>query len=258
MATTSQNIRKANWVRGGGFYFVEDLLQVGADAKTVLGEKIGVLTGIMYLSPAKQNFDGVNLCPMADLAGCEKPCLFTAGRGGMSDVEMARRSKTHFFLAERALFMETLAANIERLIRKASRQGKELAIRLNGTSDILWERIPVRGKANIMEAFPNVQFYDYTKRPGRVVPDNYHLTFSYSEVNPRYAEIAMKERHRGLNIAVVFRNDDDPETINEFRGIPVFDATKTDCRFADGVSGQVAGLCAKGTAKVDTSGFVVN
>ena len=58
-------------------------------------------------------------------------------------------------------------------------------------SDIPWENVIVL-KAfhtlknrvlewNIFDLFPKIQFYDYTKAPTRhKLPENYHLTFSYS------------------------------------------------------------------------------
>ena len=259
MTTSAQNANKAVWIRNGGYSYVKDLLQVGNDAKTILGEKHDVMTGILYLAPAAQNPHGVNLCPMAKLAKCEKPCLFTAGRGGMSNVEMGRLGKTNWFITDQEFFMETLAANIERLIRAAKRKNMKLAIRLNGTSDILWERIAVRGKANVMELFPTVQFYDYTKRPNRVVPSNYHLTFSYSGSSKRYSEMAMEQASKGYNVAVVFRSEEKLADVvgKTFRGIPVIDGSCTDIRFGDAPN-SVIGLCAKGPAKKDNSGFVVD
>ena len=56
---------------------VKSLLTVSADSKTVKGEKLGFLTGILYLSP--YNISGANLCPNAINAGCDKACLYSAG-----------------------------------------------------------------------------------------------------------------------------------------------------------------------------------
>jgi hypothetical protein len=121
--------------------------------------------------------------------------------------------------------------------------------RLNGTSDIRWETIPVGGYATIMEMFPTVQFYDYSKLPNRKnIPANYHLTFSRSESNDTHVVTAMEN---GMNVAVVF--DKMPET---YAGRTVIDGTETDLRFLDGKS-VIVGLEAKGQAKKDTSGFVV-
>jgi hypothetical protein len=118
--------------------------------------------------------------------------------------------------------------------------------RLNGTSDIRWETVEVDGHANIMELFPTVQFYDYTKLVNRrALPANYRLTFSLAENNDLAAWAS------GLNVAAVFKGKL-PAT---FMGRPVIDGDETDLRFLDPV-GIVVGLKAKGKAKKDQTGFV--
>ena len=52
-----------------------------------------------------------------------------------------------------------------------------------------------------------------------------------------------------------FLNNKLPKT---FRGLRVIDGDKTDMRFLDGNKRVVVGLKAKGDAKTDTSGFVIN
>jgi hypothetical protein len=122
--------------------------------------------------------------------------------------------------------------------------------RLNGTSDLAWEKYPVphHGK-NIFDAFSTLQFYDYTKVLGRKVAgiDNYHLTFSAADGNDADVQKAVAQ---GMNVAVVF--DKLPET---YMGKTVFNADDTDLRFLD-PKGVILGLKAKGRAKKDTSGFV--
>jgi len=222
------------------------LLGVSTDAKTVKGEKIGVLTGIMYLAP--HTLSGVNVCPMAELAGCAAPCLNTAGRGRMSNVQAARVRKTRFLHEDKAGFIAVLRNDIRKLVSKAKRLGMTPMVRLNGTSDIRWEvEAP-----ELFEEFSDVQFYDYTKIPNRKhLPANYHLTFSYSASNPRYAAFADVAIESGMNVAVVFRNEF-PET---FLGLPVVNGDESDVRPFD-PDGCVVGLKAKGGAKRDTSGFV--
>lgn len=222
------------------------LLGIGTDAKTVKGEKRGVLTGIMYLAP--HTLSGVNVCPMAELAECHGPCLNTAGRGKMSNVQMARIRKTNFWHEDRDGFIALLMKEIRRVVRKAEKEGKVPMIRLNGTSDIRWER----EAPEVFAAFPDVQFYDYTKIPNRRdLPANYHLTFSYSGANERYAAFADVAIENGLNVAVVFR-DRLPDT---FLGLPVVSGDESDVRPMD-PQGVIVGLTAKGGAKHDTSGFV--
>jgi len=131
-------------------------------------------------------------------------------------------------------------------------------IRLNGTSDLPWEKFKcVRDGVeyrNPMEAFPEVQFYDYTKIPARAIkwadgqmPSNYHVTFSASEDNESACRMVSMA---GGNVAVVF--DTIPDA---WYGRVVVDGDKTDLRFLD-PAGVVVGLKAKGSAKTDSSGFV--
>ena len=230
------------------------LLSVNADAKTVKGKAHGYLTGILYLSPSDTS--GHQVCPGAKRAGCEAACLNRAGKGGMNSVQNARLRKTRLFFDEREWFMAQLTRDIESLQRKAQREGALPAVRLNGTSDINWQTVPLlyRGEvySNIFKVFPNVQFYDYSKYLMSSKESNYHLTFSYSPL-AAFSASAYRAVEEGLNLAVVFRGQP-PET---FLGMPVIDGDATDLRFMDPPYHVVA-LKAKGPAKKDFSGFVVD
>lgn len=236
----------------------EKLLGIDTNAKTVKGEKHGIKTAMLYLMPAKQS--GVQLCAMAKTAGCEKPCLFKAGRGAMSNVMLSRLRKTLYFNQYRELFMHQLHNELIRERAKAKQKGYKLIVRLNGTSDIRFENIPVSGYPNIMQALPDIQFYDYTKLANRKnVPANYDLTFSYSGV-PAYAPYVAKAVSNGERIAVVFRNRAIVDAMlangETFLGLPVVDGDNTDIRHLD-PKGAVVALYAKGPARRDQSGFVV-
>jgi len=236
----------------------KSLLGFGTNAKTVKGEKLGFYTGILYLAPA--DVSGYQVCPMAKLAGCEKACLYTAGRGAFNSIQKARIAKTKSYFENRDNFMLNLVKDIESGQRKADKLGQTLLIRLNGTSDIKWENvdfIDFDGKhyANIMSRFPLVQFYDYTKIVNRNnLPVNYDLTFSYSGVSTfeKYNKIAITKKYR---IAAVFRFQADiPLT---FKGMPVIGGDNSDVRHVEPLSHVVA-LYAKGKAVKDNSGFVLN
>lgn len=223
------------------------LLNIDANAKTVKGQGRGYMTAILYLAPADES--GYEVCPMAS-KGCRKACLNKAGMGAFSNVQAARIAKTKWYFEDRPAFMAQLVTEVRAFIRKAIKLGLIPVVRLNGTSDIPWERVPVEGQPNIMSLFPTVQFYDYTKRSNRRdLPANYHLTFSLAEDNDSRASAAARN---GANIAVVFRNDKFPAT---YMGMPVVDGDADDLRFLDG-RGVVVGLKAKGPAKKDISGFV--
>ncbi len=236
---------------------VKNLLSVGKDAKTVKGETKGVLTGVLYLAPF--NISGHQVCPKAS-NGCKLACLYTAGRGVYTNTQNGRINKTKWFFEDRDAFMASIVDNVAALIRKANREGLLPAVRLNGTSDIAWEKIAVVRNgvryASIMEAFPDVCFYDYTKILGRTKAlslPNYDLTFSVSESNDKDA---LKALTQGYNIAVVMnvkRKEAKPKT---WSGFPVIDGDETDLRFMDKKRGHVVALFPKGRARHDKLGFV--
>lgn len=260
------------------------LLTVG-NYKTAKGEARGYLTGILHLAPF--NLSGFNVCPMAEIAGCVKACLNTAGRGGIAKgglvthdsvkdgtrtnkVQEARIRRTRLFLENRAEFMSQLHGDIVRLRDQARKMGLKLAIRLNGTSDIRWEDIPYNAfpfrYPNIFARFPDVRFYDYTKIPNRLraldIP-NYSLTFSYSGIKEfaPYVQRAIENYGGKVNVAVVFGKF--PSSLYYRDALPSFlrdrkiiDGDENDLRFLD-PPGCVIALKAKGQAKKDTTGFVV-
>ena len=227
------------------------LLSVG-NPKILKGMKQGYMTYILHLAPA--DVSGYNTCPKAT-AGCKTACLNTAGRGGMfkkgettNVIQQARIRKTKMFFEDRENFLAILKDDIRKAIKQAEKKGLIPVFRLNGTSDIAWE------KYGVIQEFPNVQFYDYTKIPGRKVNGlaNYHLTFSEADGN---ALDTLNAIRAGMNVATVFgikKNSPMPEYWN---GMSVFNGDDSDLRFLD-PKGVVVGLYAKGKAKKDTSGFV--
>jgi hypothetical protein len=253
------------------------LLNIDANAKTVKGQKRGYMTAVLYLAPWKVS--GINVCPFAEQAGCAATCLNTAGRGGIASkrfrtaaglmpdnaAQRARIARTRFFHEDRDGFMTLLQREIELFIGRAERKGLTPVVRLNGTSDIVWERIPVRSAypvasfgATIFDVFPDLQFYDYTKiakRFGRPRPDNYHLCLSYSLASRKYAETCTRahEEH-GASLIVVVRDDEVKQFHVDLGGI---DGDEHDLRFLD-PDGSMVYLKAKGRARKETNGFVIN
>jgi len=226
------------------------LLACGGDAKTVKGQKLDTektyVTAIMYLAPHK--LSGVNVCPMAEQAGCVEGCLNSAGMGKFSNVQKARIAKTAWFNLDPVGFVDALKHDIERFASWAIRKGLTPTIRLNGTSDIRWERY------GVPQAFPELTFYDYTKLHNRKgLPDNYSLTWSYSEASKPYSARLGDVIKSGMNAAAVFRN----RLPASFKGVPVVDGDKHDLRFLD-PHGVIVGLKAKGKAVTDQSGFVID
>ena len=225
-----------------------------ANPKIQKGTKLGYLSFILHLAPS--TLSGHNTCPKAT-PGCISACLNTAGRGGMfkkgentNMIQKARVRKTIYFYEDREQFMFDLVKDIRKGIKMAAKLGLTPVFRLNGTSDISWEKYVAEDDKNIFEMFPTVQFYDYTKVLGRKVTGiaNYFLIFSKADGNDVDVAKAMAQ---GMNVAAVF--DKVPET---YAGVEVIDADEHDLRFLD-KKGVVAGLKAKGRAKKDYSGFVI-
>ena len=228
-------------------YKSKKLLNIDNNAKTIKGQKLKVMTAILYLAPAKSS--GFNTCPMAS-KGCAASCLNTAGRGQMNSVQLGRINKTKWYFLERESFLIQLKKEIRSHINRCKIKGFTPAIRLNGTSDISWER------HNLFNEFKEVQFYDYSKIYKRAIkwadkkyPKNYHLTYSLNEDNKKEAMQVLK---RGGNVSVVFRNKKLPK---RFKGFKVINADESDVRFKD-PKNVIAGLYAKGKARYDQSGFV--
>jgi hypothetical protein len=192
---------------------------------------------------------GFQVCKHAS-KGCAAACLNTAGRGQFNSVQTARINKTRRLFLERDAFLADLVKDLVAVSRKAKKLGKIPVVRLNGTSDLDWSLIKVDG-VNMFEMFPSIQFYDYTKDFSKLIKNsysNYNLTFSQSETNQTEVKTALS---LGFNVAVVF--DYIPEA---YLGHKTVDGTLHDLRFLDPKS-SVVGLVAKGKAKKDASGFVV-
>ena len=221
-----------------------------ANPKIQKGTKLGYLSFILHLAPA--TLSGKETCPKRT-AGCTAACLNTAGRGGMfrkgentNMIQKARIRKTEYFFNDRDGFMKDLYQDIVKAKKFADKQGLIPVFRLNGTSDLSWEKYEVGTTGmNLFQLFPTTQFYDYTKVLGRKVAQypNYHLTFSKADGNDADVAEALMQ---GMSVVAVY--DKIPE------GVP--SADETDLRFLD-PKGIMLGLKAKGRAKKDYSGFVI-
>lgn len=233
-----------------------------ANPKIAKGLVDNYATYILHLAPA--SLSGRNTCAKAT-KGCIAACLNLAGRGGMfkkgettNVIQQARIRKTNLFFENRPEFMRQLVKDIELAIKQCDKKGLIPVFRLNGTSDLAFEKYPVIRNGvefdNIFAAFPNCQFYDYTKILGRKVKAiaNYELTFSAADGNDSDVKRAIAE---GYNIAVVFGIKKGSAMPANYLSRPVFNGDDSDLRFLD-PKGVIVGLYAKGKAKKDTSGFV--
>ena len=167
--------------------------------------KLDHLSAILHLEP-RYRFGKTSTCPMA--GKCFATCLAHSGRNRFDVNKASRLWKTKLFLEKQNEFFSHLIDNIEALQRKAKREGLIPTVRLNGTSDIAWENIPVLEYANIMEMYSKIQFIDYTKIPERMLakqPKNYHLTYSINEkTKPGFVDSVYKLTR--FNCAQVYAN----------------------------------------------------
>ena len=223
-----------------------------ANAKTKKSDKAGrgYLTMLLHLAPAKES--GFEMCSSRS-KGCTIACLYTAGRGRMDNTKRARIARTIMWVQDREAFKAQIVKELTAFCKRCDKLGMLPAIRMNGTSDVIWEKV----WPSLFTDFPNIQFYDYTKHVKRckdnwVIPANYHLTFSRSECNDA-ACVEVLESGR-INVAAVFDEKDFP---SEWKGYSTYSADETDLRFLDPSGGEVGCLYAKGDGKKDKTGFVL-
>lgn len=201
-------------------------------------------TYVLHLAPSGMS-GAWDTCLWAT-EGCAAACLNTAGRGQFSLVQEGRKLKTLFLGAAPQAFLGLLMHEIDLAVK---RHGETIAVRLNGTSDLRWERIV----PFFFERWgDDVIFYDYTKNPKRTVPANYHLTYSAHERNS-VAQIREKLEAYG-RVAVVFDTPRNKPLPTMWEGMPVVDGDEDDQRWLD--RDVIIGLRAKGKGIGDTSGFV--
>lgn len=259
---------------------------VNSSSKIVKGQTLNLDTYIVYL--AASDMSGVvNTCSHAS-EGCRAACLVNSGRASFDKgVNRARILRTCLYAASRKHFSVLLFDEISKAKARADKHGRTFAVRLNGTSDISPRAFKVDG-VNVLEAFPDVSFYDYTKvwaRAGQTWPNNYALTYSWTDGRDWSDAVALMED--GHAVAVPFADlnsagrvkvaraatlptsfgqlDTDGRTLWNF---PVFDGDKTDARFMDRAEGApktggyIVGLRAKrstleGERAALASGFFV-
>ncbi len=200
---------------------------------------------LIGLSLAPHSTAGGDTVCRYSTAECRAVCLGTeTGLNVLATAIAAKIERTRFWHERSALFKAQLMAEVGRAARSAARQGLKLGVRLNVYSDIRWElEFP-----ELFNGFPNVQFYDYTKWPGRFDrPRNYHLTYSYTgtEASRRTVEAYLEA---GINAAVIFPTEDLPARFRfhgSTRMLRVVDGDLNDFRPGD-PRGCVVGLKFKG------------
>lgn len=202
-----------------------------------------------YILPLEPDYI---LCPLAKKAGCGKTCIVNSGLNKTPTAKSSKARKTDLFYNNFDQFKKDLVSDHNYLQKNRIYKGFEVASRLNGYSDIQYEKIKIKDDKTIFELFPDIQFYDYTKIANRDIKDipNYHLTFSYTKSLHR---IAIKQLEKGQNIAIVLdiKKDDPIPTdyimINN-KKYNLIDGDKNDLRYKDPKNSVVA-LRFKGSKK---------
>lgn len=194
----------------------------------------------IYLASA--NLSEFNVCPNSEY--CKDNCLNGSGHNRLDRlskknyIDRSRIIKTRLFFANREVFMRIMLHEIEKERKKAEKNGTFFSIRLNCTSDINPIAFTLEGK-NILEIFPDVQFYDYTKVPSRIaVADkysNYDITWSI-DGSEKNREIGLEFLKNGGRVAVVYGENDIPKT---WYGYECGNGDETDYRPSD-----IAPVCA--------------
>jgi hypothetical protein len=242
-------------------------------AKAAKAEGFGYLNAIHYMAPYTSGGAG-NLCSHAS-AECIALCLgWYSGQASMvrdleedtNSVRDSRIAKAQAFMHDRNAYMNDLARSVVANERKARREELELCVRLNGSTDVAYERMSFALDAKtarlcgrregeritMLALFPHLQFVDYTKNPNRLgkAPANLALTLSFAGDNEPACVAALE---RGHNVAVIFAGAF-PATWN---GFPVIDGDAHDLRHLD-PRNVVVGLSPKGAkAKAHTGPMVV-
>tara|TARA_R110002167_G_scaffold174992_1_gene374063 strand:+ start:47506 stop:48327 length:822 start_codon:yes stop_codon:yes gene_type:complete len=231
---------------------------LGSNLKVEKGNKEGVLTAIMHLAPAYES--GFNTCPFA--TNCASVCINKTGQLVTNMAHIARVSKTALWKLFPDEFLAQLRMELNQHIYLAGVKGMKPAVRLNGTSDVAWER------TGIVDEFPDLTYYDYTKWPleHRKPGPNYHLTYSLSEEELSLVR-AVQYLAAGHNAAAVFQSEDGTTRATaeaavqrllkagRWMGYPITSGDTDDIRFDDPPGHWIA-LFAKGPATKDTTGFV--
>lgn len=244
---------------------------VNSSAKTVKGKAQNIDTYIIYLLPSDFS-DVVNVCPAASI-GCKAACLHASGRASFdSKIQAAQLSRTLIYAASRKHFSALVFAEIAKAEKRANKTGAILSARLNGTSDISPKAFTVDG-VNVLQRFPNVHFYDYTKvwtRSKVEYSENYSLTFSHTDA--KSIDESLQLVRDGAPVAIPFAELNAAGRIKAARSVTlpneytildaagrvletfkVFDGDKTDARFLDRQNGApkqggfIVGLRAKRT-----------
>lgn len=135
---------------------------------------------------------------------CAKSCLVFSGRNLADDYNTVKKySLLQSLITEPVAFCRMLVDSIQIHRDRCVRNQTMPLVRLNVFSDLPWElMVP-----DLFEHFDGdnfVQFYDYTKVPGRVPPPNYDITFSFAGIEHSVSDMEHEINRQKRRVAVVF------------------------------------------------------
>ncbi|MDN5045392.1 hypothetical protein O8C96_06695 [Aliarcobacter butzleri] len=190
------------------------------------------LIGMLYLAPHKSS-NIINTCKYAGT--CIDFCFYNAP----TNYNNYRKNNTQWFYEDIENFMNILVFDILKLLIHAENNSLKPAVRLNGLSDIPWEKYKFKlddkiknilasyskkystvipkdsEEVNIFSIFPKLNFYDYTKYlpSKRDISEigNYHLTYSYDFNISK----SLKEILRSNNVAMICSDKNKFFSLNE-------------------------------------------
>lgn len=202
------------------------------------------------ISLLQGDLSGHEVCAAALNSPCRALCLGYTGRckssilaygEEQSPVVRARGRKTRLFFEDRDTFMNILRYELENAKTYAEKRDMFFSVRINCMSDLspLAFRYKDNSK-NILEMYPDVQFYDYSKNFNRAKLmekyPNYDITFSYDGMN---WDKCVDVLEKGYNVAVVFES---PVMPISWRGYQVIDGISSDLRYLDEKGGKIVYL----------------
>jgi len=251
---------------------------IGDYGLTFNGKKV-MSTGLGFASAQKINDQQLaSTCPKSAI--CEALCLGeTSGQnllyGGegefRSGPRLSQYLKTEALIVNPEAFTVAMIRQIEAFRNAAKAAGKEdgeagyqPAIRLNVTSDFK----PATFEA-IINMFPDVMFYDYTKLETKPIAPNHHLTYSSTGASQvvgnkviynkesNWDNMVKKFLSNGKNVAMAFtsRNAMPKFVMDERTGktFEVWNGDEYDARFLDPSREDGAGLIIGLTNKDNTT-----
>jgi hypothetical protein len=134
----------------------------------------------------------IKTCPQA--GACKTGCYATQGRYRFSNVQQSYEA--NLALTKALEFVDTIKLELEVLSNRAKKRGLALVIRIHTSGDF-YDRAYLESWLTLIDAFPSIRFYAYTKQvkliKRYVLPANFTVIFSEGGLEDGL--IQLNERH---------------------------------------------------------------